>query len=156
ARTKEADGFFLNQGPHALYNAGAFKRTLEQLGIPFAGKRTEGGERQAIYQGELHRLPASIATLAMTSLMGVGDKVTFARLQKAVIDGATGKESFAMWLDGEDLSPVVRMGMEAIARVSSYANAPALSHAGELLEQMRRAFKGVIYLDGGWSTLVSG
>jgi phytoene dehydrogenase-like protein len=156
ARTKHADGFFLNQGPHALYIAGAFKRELDRLGIAYAGRRTEGGERQAIYRGELHRLPASLATLAMTSLMGVGDKVTFARMQKAVIDGATGKESFGRWLDAEELSPVVRMGMEAVSRVSSYANAPGLVHAGEMLEQIRRAFKGVIYLDGGWSTLVEG
>jgi len=156
ARTRQVDGFFLNQGPHALYIAGAFKGELDRLGIAYSGRRTEGGERQAIFRGELHRLPASLATLAMTSLMGVGDKVTFARVQKAVIDGATGKESFGRWLDAEDLSPVVRMGMEAIARVSSYANAPGLMHAGEMLGQIRRAFKGVIYLDSGWSTLVEG
>src|SRR5690349_4592166 len=54
ARTKETDGFFLNQGPHALYIAGAFKRELDRLGIPYTGRRTEGGERQAIYRGELH------------------------------------------------------------------------------------------------------
>jgi phytoene dehydrogenase-like protein len=156
ARTKQVDGYFLNQGPHALYIAGAFKRELDRLGIPYTGRRTEGGERQAIYRGELHRLPASIATLAMTSLMGVADKVSFARVQKAVIDGATGKQSFAMWLGDQDMSPMVRMGMEAISRVSSYANAPACVHAAEMLEQIRRAFKGVIYLDGGWATLVDG
>jgi phytoene dehydrogenase-like protein len=77
-------------------------------------------------------------------------------VQKAVIDGATGKQSFALWLDGQDLPPMVRMGMEALSRVSSYANAPSLVHAGELLEQIRRAFKGVLYLDGGWATLVDG
>ncbi|HEV7694608.1 MAG TPA: FAD-dependent oxidoreductase [Hyphomonadaceae bacterium] len=156
ARTRHADGFFLNQGPHALYIAGAFKRELDRLGIPYTGRRTEGGERQAIYRGELHRLPASLASLALTTLFGVGDKVAFARVQKSVIDGATGKENFALWMEGQDLSPVVRMGMEAISRVSSYANAPGVVHAGEMLEQIRRAFKGVIYLDGGWSTLVEG
>src|SRR5688572_7403966 len=59
ARTKEANGFFLNQGPHALYITGAFKRELDRLGVPYTGRRTEGGDRQAIYRGELHRLPAS-------------------------------------------------------------------------------------------------
>jgi phytoene dehydrogenase-like protein len=156
ARTKSADGFFLNQGPHALYSAGALKPTLDRLGVPFAGKRTEGGDRQAIYRGELHKLPTSLASLAMTSLMSASDKITFARVQKAVIDGATGKESFALWLEGQDLSPMVRMGMEAISRVSSYANAPSLVHAAAMLEQIRRAFKGVLYLDGGWATLVDG
>jgi len=51
ARTRHADGFFLNQGPHALYIAGAFKRELDRLGIPYSGRLTEGGELQAIYRG---------------------------------------------------------------------------------------------------------
>jgi phytoene dehydrogenase-like protein len=156
ARTRKADGFFLNQGPHALYSAGALMPTLERLGIPFSGRRTEGGDRQAIYRGEMFRLPTSLASLALTNLLSVSEKVAFARVQKAVIDGATGKESFALWLDEQDLPPIVRMGMEALSRVSSYANAPSLVHAAALLEQIRRAFKGVLYLDGGWGTLVDG
>ena len=156
ARTRMTDGFFLNQGPHALYTAGALMPALERLSVPFSGKRLEGGDRQAIYRGELHRLPTSLASLALTGLMSASDKIAFARVQKAVIDGATGKESFALWLDEQDVSPMVRMGMEAISRLSSYANAPSLVHAGALLEQIRRAFKGVLYLDGGWGTLVDG
>jgi phytoene dehydrogenase-like protein len=156
ARTRRADGFSLNQGPHALYIAGAFKRELDRLGIPYSGRRNEGGERQGILHGKLHRLPTSAASLALTSLFGVADKITFARVQKAIIDGATGKESLGRWLEEQDLSPVLRMGMEAISRVSSYANGPDHTHAGQMLEQIRRAFKGVIYLDGGWSTLVEG
>ena len=89
-----------------------------------------------------------------SGLFSVGEKLAFAGVQKAVIDGATGKESFAVWLDGQDLSPLVRMAMESIARVSSYANAPALSHAAAMLDQIRRGLKGVIYVDGGWSALV--
>jgi phytoene dehydrogenase-like protein len=155
ARTRKADGFFLNQGPHALYTAAALMPTLKRLGIPFTGKRTEGGE-QAIYRGEMHRLPTSLASLALTSLFRVSDKVAFTKAQKAVIDGAAGKESFAVWLDEQDVSPLARMTLEAISRVTSYANAPLLVSAAAMLDQMRRAFKGVIYLDGGWSTLVDG
>src|SRR5262249_13393228 len=103
-----------------------------------------------------HRLPTSAASLALTGLFGVADKITFARIQKAIIDGATGKESFGRWLEEQDLSPVLRMGMEAISRVSSYAKGPELTHAGQMLDQIRRAYWGVIYLDGGWSTLVDG
>jgi phytoene dehydrogenase-like protein len=154
ARTKHADGFLLNQGPHALYTIGAFKRELDRLGIPYSGLKTAPLEPQGLYRGKLYRLPTSASSLMFSSLFSVGEKLAFAGVQKAVIDGATGKESFAVWLDGQDLSPLVRMAMEAIARVSSYANAPALTHAAAMLDQIRGGFKGVIYVDGGWSALV--
>ena len=155
ARTKQADGFSLNQGPHALYITGAFKRELDRLGIPYTGKKANPPEPQGLYRGQLHRLPTSLSSLAFSSLFTIGEKLAFAGVQKAVIDGATGKESFAVWLDGQDLSPLVRAAMEAISRVSSYANAPALVHAAAMLDQIRRGLKGVIYVDGGWAAIVA-
>lgn len=155
ARTKQSDGFLLNQGPHALY-FGAFHRELQRLGIPFTGQVTMPQEPQGIWNGKLHRLPTSVASLAFTNLLGFGDKISFARVQKAIIDGATGKESFALWLDGQDLSPIVRASVEAIARVTTYANAPSQSAAAAILDQIRLGFKGVLYLDGGWASLVGG
>lgn len=155
ARTKQTDGFFLNQGPHALY-FGVFHRELQRLGIPFTGQVTKPQEPQGLWHGKLHRLPTSVASLAFTNLLGIGDKVSFARVQKSIIDGATGKESFALWLDGQDLSPIVRASVEAIARVTTYANAPAQSAAAAMLDQIRLGLKGVLYLDGGWASLVRG
>jgi phytoene dehydrogenase-like protein len=155
ARTKQAGGFSLNQGPHALYITGAFKRELDRLGIPYAGQRTNPPEPQGIYRGQLHRLPTSLSSLVFSSLFSVSERLAYAGVQKAVIDGATGKESFALWLDGQDLSPLVRASMEAISRVSSYANAPALVHAAAMLDQIRRGLKGVLYIDGGWAAIVA-
>ncbi|MDP3736530.1 MAG: FAD-dependent oxidoreductase [Hyphomonadaceae bacterium] len=154
ARTKYADGFMLNQGPHALYITGAFKRELDRLGIPYSGLKTTPLEPQGLYRGKLYRLPTSASSLMLSNLFSVGEKLAYAGVQKAVIDGATGKESFAVWLDGQDLSPLVRMAMESIARVSSYANGSSLTHAAAMLDQIRRGLKGVIYVDGGWAALV--
>lgn len=156
ARTKHVDGFLLNQGPHALYITGAFKRELDRLGIPYTGLTASPPEPQGLYEGKLYRLPTSASSLMFSSLFSVGEKLAFAGVQKAVIDGATGKESFAVWLDGQDLSPLVRMSMEAIARVSSYANGPSLTHAAAMLDQIRRGLKGVIYVDGGWAAVIGG
>ncbi len=155
ARTKQVDGFSLNQGPHALYITGAFKRELDRLGIPYTGQRTNPAEPQGLYRRRLYRLPTSLSTLAFSSLFSVSEKLAFAGVQKAVIDGATGTESFALWLDGQDLSPLVRAAMEAIGRVSSYANAPTLVHAAAMLDQIRRGLKGVLYIDGGWAAIVA-
>jgi phytoene dehydrogenase-like protein len=155
ARTKNAGGYFLNQGPHALYITGAFKRELDRLGIPYSGQKTNPHEPQGLYQGKLHRLPTSLSSLAFNSLFSVSEKISFAGVQKAIMDGATGKGSFADWLDGQHLSPLVRAAIEAISRVSSYANAPSLVDAAAMLGQIRRGVKGVLYIDGGWAAIVA-
>jgi phytoene dehydrogenase-like protein len=156
ARTKNAAGFFLNQGPHALYIVGAFKRELDRLGIPYAGQRAGLHEPQGLYEGKLHRLPTSLSSLVFTGLFSIEEKLSYANAQKAIIDGATGKESFAIWLDGQDLSPVVRKAIEAIARVTTYANAPSHAYAAAMLDQIRRGLQGVMYIDGGWASIVTG
>jgi protoporphyrinogen oxidase len=156
ARTRNADGFMLNQGPHALYVGGAFKRTLDRLGIPHSGGRALGGTRQAIFDGQLHDLPTTAKTLFGTSLLGMRDKVQFARVFKAITDGATSEGSFAHWLDAQKLRARVRASFEALGRLTGYANGSEVVSAAALLDQIRLGLKGTLYLDGGWATLVDG
>jgi phytoene dehydrogenase-like protein len=155
ARTRAADGFALNQGPHALY-PGAFRRGLDRLGVAHPGAAPRPHEPQGVWQGRLHRLPTSAVSLAMSGLLSMGDKLAYGRVMKAITDGATGEGSFADWLDAQELSPVLRASIEAIARVSSYANAPDMVPAAAMLDQMRLGLSGVVYVDGGWATLVDG
>lgn len=156
ARTKRVDGFLFNQGPHALYSGGAFKREVDRLGIAYSGARALGRTRQAIWQGRLNDLPTSAATLAMTRLFGIRDKLKFARVLQAVTQGASGDGSFADWLDAQELTSVVRASMEALGRLSGYTNGSAQVSAGAILDQIRLALQGTLYLDGGWATLVAG
>lgn len=156
ARTRKIDGFYLNQGPHALYIKGAFHRELKRLGIPFSGQKPRPAEPQALYQGRLHRFPDSVASLVTGSFFSLADKLDFVRSQKAMADAAAGEDSFAQWLAAQRYSPPVRATMEAIARVSTYANAPDMVDARATLHQMQKGVAGVLYLDGGWSSLVEG
>src|SRR5580704_16525853 len=41
AQTRVVDGFCFNQGPHALYVAGAFKAALDELGVAVPGGRPD-------------------------------------------------------------------------------------------------------------------
>ena len=91
-----------------------------------------------------------------TGLFGVADKMEFVRSQKALAEGVAGEESLAQWLDRQRFPTRVRATMEGIARVASYANAPSLVQARATLLQMQRGVAGVLYLDGGWSSLVDG
>lgn len=156
ARTRKVDGFSLNQGPHALYIKGAFHRELKRLGIPFSGQKPRPVEPQAIYHGKLHRFPDSVTSLVTGSFFGLADKLDFVRSQKALADAEAGEESFSHWLDSQNYSPPVRGTMEAIARVATYANAPTIVDAKATLLQMQRGVAGVLYIDGGWTSLVDG
>jgi phytoene dehydrogenase-like protein len=153
ARTRHADGYSLNQGPHALYR-GAFLRTLKQLGIAVAGAPARFNPPRSIRRGRLHRLPDTAASLWSTSLFGLRDKLQFARTLREVVSDATAAGSYADWLEARRLRPAVQQAMEALARVSTYANAPALMSATAALDQIRLGLSGVIYADGGWSSIV--
>ncbi len=156
ARTRDVDGFLLNQGPHALYRLGALKRELDRLAISYSGGRALGGTRQAIREGKLHDLPISAASLAMTSLFRIRDKLAFGGVFKAITDGATGEGSFSHWLDRQKLSPVLRQSLEALGRLTSYANGSDVVSAAAMLDQIRLGLGGTLYLDGGWSTIIVG
>lgn len=156
ARTRQADGYSLNQGPHALYLGGAFRRELKRLGIPFSGGRALASSRKAIWKGRLHELPINAKSLLRTGLFGIGDKIRYVGVLKAISTGVKAEGSFAHWLDTQKLSPVMRTSLEALARLSGYANGPQFISAQAMLDQIRLALGGTLYLDGGWSTLVDG
>lgn len=153
ARTREADGFLFNRGPHALYRDGALKRALDSLGIRYSGGRSLAGARKAIAGGALHHLPATFGAILGTSLFSLRDKAGYIRVFKAVMDGASGAASFAHWLDDQQLTPTVRATVEAMARLASYANASADIAARAMLDQMRLAAGGTLYIDGPYSPI---
>lgn len=156
ARTKEADGFFLNQGPHALYSGGALKRELDRLGIAYAGGRAMARSRKAIWKGKLHLLPVDGKSLMMSSLFGLRDKAVFARVFQRLTKGERAKGPFAAWLDAQAFSPAMRASVEALGRLSAYANGSEHVSADAMLEQIRMALGGTRYLDHGWVTFIAG
>lgn len=156
ARTKAADGFFLNQGPHALYNGGALKRALDRLGIAYAGGRGMARSRKAIWKGRLHSLPVDGKSLMLSSLFGLRDKVVFARVFQRLVKGERAEGSFTDWLDAQTFSPVVRSSLEALGRLSAYANGSDHVSASAMLVQIRMALGGTLYLDHGWVTFIAG
>lgn len=153
ARTRNAGGYFLNQGPHALYVKGAFRRTLKRLGIAISGSPPKPNPPYGLYRGKLHPLPGDFGSLLSTGLFGLRDKLQFARVYQT-LSNTTAEGSYADWLDAQHLRPAVRAAMEALARVSSYTNAPSEVRASATLEQIRFGIAGVIYVDGGWASLI--
>ena len=95
-----------------------------------------------------------------TGLLGWRDKLEFLgllaklpKLDTTRYASMTARE----WLDDELESERARELVEALFRVATYANAPLQMGAGAALRQLQLAATGnVLYLDGGWQTIVDG
>ena len=160
ARTKLQDGFYLNIGPHALYRGGRGIEILGELGVKVQGRVPSVSGGFAVKGGTKHTFPAGMVSLLTTSLFNLSAKLEMARLLAglAKIDcDAVMNMSVREWLDREISHADVKDFLMAVFRVSTYSNAPELLSAGAGLEQLKLAFdKSVLYLDGGWQTIVDG
>jgi len=158
ARTKEQDGFHLNLGPHALYRSGQANKILSELGVEPSGRVPSVSGAYAVRRGAKHTFPAGLVSMLTTSLFGLSAKLEAARLLASLSKIETSKltgVSVSEWLDAHIADQVVKEFLMAVFRVSTYTNAPDLMSAGAALEQLQMAFdKSVLYLDGGWQTLV--
>jgi phytoene dehydrogenase-like protein len=160
ARTKQQDGFYLNIGPHALYSGGRGIEVLGELGVEIRGRVPPVSGAFAVRDGRKHTFPAGVVSLLTTSLFGLSSRLETARLLGSIakldgnqVMGASVRE----WVNNYLSQPDVRDFLLAVFRVSTYANAPDEMSAGAAIEQLKLAFsKSVLYLDGGWQSLVDG
>jgi len=159
ARTLALGGYRFNIGPHALFRTGAAAGVLRELRIPFSGRVPRGPGAYGVRDGRAYTLPVGLASLLTTGLMGPAAKVELAR----TLDGLRKREpadfrgaSVAEWLAGERLRPEVREVIEALVRVTTYTADSARLAADAALGQIQSGLRGVLYVDGGWQTLVRG
>jgi phytoene dehydrogenase-like protein len=158
ATTQMKQGFFFNQGPHALYRGGTAIGVLASLDIEPAGGAPNIGGSFAWDGGRLHTLPGGLVSLLTTSLFPLGGKLElgrfFVRLPRTdprPLDGT----SVESWLAATFREGAVARFLRAFIRLSTYAADSQRMSAGVAIRQMRAALgKGVLYLDSGWQTLV--
>ena len=157
AQTTDLEGAKLNLGPHAIYAKGHGQRVLRDLGIPIRGKLAPSAGSTGLAGGAIHTLPVGVVSLLATSLLSLGEKLDAARTLSLLSTGAPGRFeglTTSRMLDELALTDRVRAWVEAILRVTSYAHAPELSGARAALDQLVAGLGGVLYLDGGWQSLV--
>ncbi len=159
ATTRVESGYSLNLGPHALYAAGAAHRALRALDVPVSGRAPATDGASALHRGAIHPLPGtpwSFLTTGLFDLRGRLQVATFVRRLFFDDPAALDRVPLAEWLRFLD-DPAAADFARALVRVSSYANDPDRLSAGAAIRQSRLAFRhGVLYLDGGWGTLVDG
>ena len=153
ARTRLLDGFHFNQGPHALYVAGAFPNMLREWGVDVRGGSPDLSAAIGISDGASHPLPISRKAMTWLDAESRGALAAqFARIASGDYDGRGEPVSSVT----RALPPGARRAIEALARVSSYAHAPDLLDAKAAFDQLRLSFAGVVYPDGGWQPIVDG
>ena len=160
ARTENTSGFYFNQGPHALYLSGAGVKVLQELRIKYRGSPPPSPQYY-IKNNMKYQLGASFFSILTSKLLeGLGSKIElirfFASLRKMnfnKIQSITLEE----WLKNRIHHRDVFDLLITLCRIVTYANDPEIQSAGLTLSQLQMAISGrVIYLDGGWQTLVNG
>lgn len=158
ARSSDHGGFVRNEGPRALYLAGEALRVLKDLGVaPTGGAPVLAGVALRA-DGSEGELPLGAASLARTKLLGTRAKAeligAMGRMATTNVEAQRGL-SFARWLDEHTTRTDVRLVLEMLARLGTYAADLDAMSAEAVLAQSRLGAKGVLYVDGGWRQLVS-
>ncbi len=164
ARTVDRDGYLFNEGPHALYLAGAAAATLTGLGVTFPGAPPAlGNGRLVTAEGALHPLPRGGASIARSALFSTGEKLRLARffVRLRTLDPTRlADRSTSAWLAEQDLDGRAADLVRTLIRLSSYAEDVDALSADAAASQLRlggaSGGPGVRYLHGGWRRLVDG
>jgi phytoene dehydrogenase-like protein len=158
AVTTVLGGYRFNLGPHALYVAGEGRAVLKELDVPVRGARPPASGAFAIRGGRLDTLPAGPMSLLATGLLSLGAKIEVARILAVLpkMDPASLRgQTVAGWLLRISSREEVRDLLAALVRVATYANDPARQGADSAVAQLQRALRSsVLYLDGGWQSIV--
>lgn len=152
ARSRHRDGFDLNVGPHALYLGVGGAHVLRQLGVSAPGRRPPLHRLGALAGDELISMPRLLAR--------VGQRVQLTRLlvgrgrrRAAELAGTPA----STWVEQALDDPLAVDVAASVLRTATYSADHELLDAGAAACQLRAAAtSGVRYLDGGWSTLVTG
>ncbi len=160
ARTMVIDGFYFNQGAHALYADGIGSKILEELNVKYKGNKVDYPKYFITKKGKKYQSPVKLNQLLTTKLLkGLSSKIEtirfFIKLNKMNLDRLL-QISFQDWLDQNFKNSDSKDFVKMLGRISTYTfNAENVS-AKLALDQIKKAVAGgVIYIDEGWQTLVN-
>jgi len=154
ARTAEIDSFYFNQGPHALYLTDATDTILKELGITYTGG-IPAGKGYLISGGKKREIAGDYSSwLTGKSDDGRQFFISPTKIDFSQLESVTEQE----WLDKNINDINDAEIIKTIIRLNTYANDPDIQSIGPVLHQIYVASQagGVMYLDGGWQTLVDG
>jgi phytoene dehydrogenase-like protein len=158
AMTEVRNGFYLNCGPHRLYERGAAVKALRELGIEIDGAPRGPNGGFAVWRGRKYTMPVGPCSLLTTGLFGACAKREVGRLMSAL--PALGLDtlqqiSIAEWVRRHLRDPNVIELVLALVRYTTYSDDLDRLSASAALEQLRLSVSSaVLYVHNGWGTLV--
>ncbi len=156
AQTRIVDGFCFNQGPHALYLAGALKAALDDFGLSAPGGAPRLSDGLALWGDETHPLPVGPREGDIAPPLGPANTRCLAETFARIGAGDYGGPGRPLRAFTARLPRAVGAVIEALIRNSTYSHAPEEIDAKAALDQLRLGYRGVSYIDGGWRTLITG
>jgi phytoene dehydrogenase-like protein len=152
ARTAEIDGFYFNQGPHALYLTDASDTILKEIGITYTGG-IPAGKGYLISGGKKREIAGDYSSWLSGKSDGSQFFISPTKIDFSQLESVTEQE----WLDKNIHDINDAEIIKTIFRLNTYANDPDIQSIGPVLHQIYVGSRaGVMYLDGGWQTLVNG
>ena len=152
ARTAEIDGFYFNQGPHALYLTDASDSILKAIGINYTGG-IPAGKGYLISGGKKREIAGDYSGWLSGKSDGSQFFISPTKIDFSQLESVTEQE----WLDKNIHDIHDAEIIKTILRLNTYANDPDIQSIGPVLHQIYVGSRaGVMYLDGGWQTLVDG
>jgi phytoene dehydrogenase-like protein len=152
ARTAEIDGFYFNQGPHALYLTDASDTILKEIGITYTGG-IPAGKGYLISGGKKREIAGDYSRWLSGKSDGSQFFISPTKIDFSQLESVTEQE----WLDKNIHDINDAEIIKTIFRLNTYANDPDIQSIGPVLHQIYVGSRaGVMYLDGGWQTLVDG
>ncbi|MEN1936111.1 FAD-dependent oxidoreductase [Paenibacillus sp. 102] len=158
AITTNRNGVLMNLGAHALYRGGEAISTFEELGIQIPGG-IPSTSAHGIWKNDVYAVPTDFRSILSTPLLSWPAKIQFSHLMLKLgkLDLHTvPKMSLSVWAEKEIKDPMVRNMFYALCRTTTYTYAPTIQLASSVLKQIQRSMKeGVLYVDGGWETIIT-
>ncbi|MFK4321875.1 phytoene dehydrogenase-like protein [Bacillus sp. RC145] len=158
AMTINKNGIYMNLGAHALYRGGEAFLTFNELGMNLTGGMPST-KTHGIWKDDVYTIPTDFRSILSTPLLSWSAKIQFSRLMihlgKLDINMIP-KMSLSVWAEKEIQDPMVRNMFYALCRTTTYTYAPTMQLASSVLKQIQLSMKeGVLYVDGGWETIIT-
>lgn len=149
ARTSEFDGFYFNQGPHALCITDANDSILKEMGISCTGA-IAAGRGYLINEGKKQELDSNLGLTGKdgSKFFQSPTNIDFSQLETTTVQE---------WLDQNIHDSNDAEIIKALVRLNTYGNDPDIQSIGSVLHQFYTGSQGgYMYLDHGWQTLIDG
>ncbi|WP_144556069.1 NAD(P)/FAD-dependent oxidoreductase [Bacillus sp. X1(2014)] len=156
ARTNKMDQQYLNLGPHALYKKGKAKSILEELGIHLTGNSPKLGGT-LIENNNEYAAPLAPFELFTTSLLNGKERIEWVSVLLKLMNTDPEKLAeltYQQWVQQVTHSKKVESLLYVLGRLATYCHAPEMVSAKVIVVNMKNAMGGVLYLDGGWQTII--